>query len=81
MIKTNEEKEQKNIAFVVPKGSSYAIQRANWPKTNFGLLTTITLEVFPFRAYTPFPALLPRSPKLCQNGGLSILSSIEETKK
>jgi hypothetical protein len=28
-------------------------------KTTLGLLATITFEVVPFRAYAPFPALLP----------------------
>jgi hypothetical protein len=28
-------------------------------KLTFGLLTTITLEVIPFRPYAPLPALLP----------------------
>jgi hypothetical protein len=32
------------------------------------------------RVFTP-PAILPRSPQLCQNGGLSVLSSMEETDK
>jgi hypothetical protein len=31
----------------------------SWHKLTFGLLATITLQVVPFRAYSPFPAFLP----------------------
>jgi hypothetical protein len=64
-----------------------------WSKVTSGLLATVTLKVFPFRAYAPFPAILPffnaswkscsappailpQSPQFCQNGGLSVLSSV-----
>jgi hypothetical protein len=67
-----------------------------------GLLTTITLEILPFRAYAPFPEPLKcfnaswkpcpvrvfstgrdsaSIPQLCQNGDLSVLSSIEDKDK
>jgi hypothetical protein len=61
------------------------------------LLATITLEIFPFRVYAQFPALLPffrsilevgfyegvlpQSPQIFQVGGLSVVSSIGDTKK
>jgi hypothetical protein len=51
---------------------------AVWSKLTLSRLATITLKVVPFCAYALFPALLPL---LCQNGGLSGLSSIGETEK
>jgi hypothetical protein len=50
-------------------------------KLTLALLATITLEVVSFGAFAPFlalllfsilPAILPSSPHLCQNGGISI---------
>lgn len=48
-------------------------------KLTFGLMATITLKRVPFHAYSAPHAILPGSPKLCQNGGVS--SSNGETKK
>jgi hypothetical protein len=70
---------------------------ADWSKLTLRLLATITLEVVPFRAYAPFPALChflnafwnpccmrvfsTACDSSCQNGDLSVLSSIGKTEK